>query len=146
MQSDDAGQGDICIDYLTAGGCNHLVIHHQAGKGEVYGVIIFHVLPPDFRQTVNTAQVDIAIGTLHGRIPIEPLRMQSVAFPIINKGTRARIIDRQSVICRYPQSALNILHDSFHGIVRQAVIGRQILKMLLSALLVNHPTVQPIAV
>ena len=128
------------------GSRDDLVIDHQASKGQVDRIVRLSILAHNFYHSLHASQIERAAWSFYCGVPVEMLTEQSVTFSVINKGTRVRVIYRESVCRSYPQTSQCILHHTSDGIVGKSVVSSEHLEGLLACLRINDTLIDSIAV
>ena len=115
------------------------------GKDQVPGIAGFRILATYTNQTAFTTQPECSKRILNSRIPVKMGISETIGQGIVcEHAPHLWIINRKAVLCRNPQTAIAILHNTFHTIIDQAILLCQCLKALLIVL--NDTSIETIAI
>ena len=122
------------------------IVDGQMGKPQVPGLLFtYFVLSVQLGQCSVRAEIDGSVRTFDGRIPVELLAGETVFCSVVSEDTRLWIHQRETVVRRNPQLSAIVLHDPFHGIVRQSLLLRVALEVFMS-LFVSRTVVKSVFV
>ena len=144
FQIDGLCYRNVFFKILASGYCI-LIVYHQFGKRKVSVVVGLGVVGNHFYQSGLAAQIDGSSSIFDCRIPVEMWTYQSVILRVVSKCLQLGVIDRQSVLCCYPQSSVAVFNNTFHSVVYQTMLLGKNLKPLFS-FVINNALVESVTV